>query len=384
MGPTNRLVLSLRSYVPAEVDFAIERLIQISSIDPELLRFIELPGLLDGLHNLIRDYLDRRIQDRKGGAQNVPIVMMSEARESSRRRAAEASLILRNLALDKKNVEPLLETKRFRKVLVQMLEEGEFEGSQGEETTELRLYLLEVLEIIGEQIPLVLPGHSIPISTPEQDETTNNNAPPSTTITKPEPLDSPSVRLFPLLVALTRSQDRALLLAAYRCLTVLSLNDKSDSVFALLAYTHLPPLPKPYPHPIETAVQLLPLADLELNSVILDFIYQHTLLPSNSAYFCSRPELLQILRLVCSKFQVGAKVEEVETEILKTNSEGSQYYKKHWPEKLSKGLSKKPLIGPGGEVLLSEEELSEVVNLKEPERAVAWYVFTSSSIYQSF
>ena len=287
-----------------------------------------------------------------------------------RRRAAEASLILRNLVSEKRNVEPVLESKRFRKVLVQMLEEGEFEGPEGEETTELRLYLLEVLEIIGEHIPLAIPGHAIALS-PDADE--------NTPLPKPEPLDSPSVRLFPLLVALTRSQDRALILAAYRCLTVLSLNDKSELVFALLTYEALPPLPKPHPHPVQTAIQLLPLADAELNSTILDFIYQHTLLPSNAACFCARPELLLILRLVCSKFQIGAKVEEVETEILKTSSEASNWFKNAYPEK-AKGLSKKPIIGPGGEILLSEEELNEVVMMKESDRAVAWYVPTSRSV----
>jgi hypothetical protein len=37
-------------------------------------------------------------------------------------------------------------------------------------------------------------------------------------------------------------------------LTALALNGKSDAVFALLAYNGIEPLPKPHPHPIQTAV----------------------------------------------------------------------------------------------------------------------------------
>ncbi|GAA5927379.1 Rsc9p [Sporobolomyces koalae] len=361
-GPSNRLVLSLRSCVPAEIDFALERIIQVASIDPDLLRLNELPGLLDGLVQLIWDYLDRRKHDRRGGAQSLIALTSSEPREVLRRRAAEASLVLRNLALEKKNAEPLLDSKRLRKVLVQVLEEGEFEGPEGEETTELRLYLLEILEIFGEHIPLAIPGHAIALAS-DADE----DAPPP----KPEPLDAPSVRLFPLLVALTRSEDRALIIAAYRCLTALSLNEKSDAVFALLAYEALPPLPKPHPHPVQTAIRLLPLADAELNTVVLDFIYQHTLLPSNAAYFCTRPELLQILHLVCSKFQIGAKEEQVETDIMLTRSEAATWYRTKYPVKPA-GLSKKPIISPSGDALLSEAELDEIVRMDESDRTINW------------
>ncbi|GAA5863172.1 hypothetical protein JCM1840_002494 [Sporobolomyces johnsonii] len=361
-GPSNRLVLSIRSGVPAEVDFALDRLIQVASLDPDLLRFSELPGLLDGLLGLMRDFLERRRADRARGAQALPAVMPSESREMVRRRAAEAALILRNLALEKKSIEPLLESKKLRRMICDVLEEGQVDGPEGEETTELRLYLLEVLEIIGEQIPLALPGHPLaPAADAEED--------PSQPPPKPEPLDAPSVRLFPLVASLTRSSDRALLLAAFRCLTVLSLNDKSDSVFALLTFESLPPLPKPHPHPIQTAIELLPLADAELGSVILDFIYQHTLLPSNAAYFCARPELLHILRLVCTKFHIGARIEEVETDILQTSSDASTWYKSlpvRHPQ------LKKAAAADAAEGQLSPDELRQIIQQSEPERALSW------------
>ncbi|GAA6058834.1 hypothetical protein JCM10212_002778 [Sporobolomyces blumeae] len=362
-GPSNRLVLSLRSCVPADVDFALERLIQVSSIDPDLMRLVEFPGLLDGLLSLVRDYLDRRRHDRTGGAQTLPAVMFSEARDMARRRAAEAALVLRNLALEKRSLEPLVESKRLRKTIVDVLDEGEIEGPEGEETTEVRLLLLEVLEIVGDRIALAVPGHAIP---PPADA--DEDAPPP----KPEPLDAPSVRLFPLLVALTRSRDRALLLAAYRCLTVLSLHDKSDLVFALLAYDSLPPLPKRHPHPIHTAIDLLPLPDPELNAVLLDFIYQHTLLPSNAAYFCARPKLAAVLRLVCSKFHLGARIEHVETDILQTTSEGSTWYKAQAERSASYSTNRAGPTSATGESLLSHAEMAGIIHLNEPDRAIAW------------
>ncbi|GAA6019029.1 hypothetical protein JCM11491_002495 [Sporobolomyces phaffii] len=370
-GPSNRLVLSLRSCVASEVDFALERIIQVSSIDPDLLRFNELPGLLDGLLSLIRDYLDRRIYDRDGAGRGAAFIP-SEGRETLRRRANEAGVILRNLAFEKKSFEPLLESKRLRKLIVTVLEEGEIEGPEGEETTELRLYLLELVEIIGEHLPLAIPGHAIAVSDDNADE--NRPAP------KPEPLDAPSVRLFPLLVALTRSPDRALVLSAFRCLTVLSLNEKSDPVFALLTYEKLPPVPKPHPHPVETAIRLLVLSDVELSAVVLDFLYQHTLLPSNAAYFCTRPDLLDILRVVCSKFEIGAKAEYVETRVLETSSEAASWYKANYADHIegnlvtgrAKANGKRALTTATGELLLSEREINEIVGLEEPQRAVDW------------
>ncbi|GAA5977588.1 hypothetical protein JCM5350_002283 [Sporobolomyces pararoseus] len=365
-GPSNRLVLSLRCCVASEVDFSLERLIQVSSIDPDLLRFNELPGLLDGLMSLIRDYLDTRTTERGDSS-----YFNSEKREVLRKRASEASLILRNLSLEgKKNLEVLIASKRFKKLMVEVLEQGEIEGILGEETTEIRLYLLEILELIGEQIPLVIPGHSIPLSNEEEEETSN-----SSTI-KPEPLDSPCVKLFPLLVNLTTSPDRSLVLASFRCLTVLSLNEKSDHLFSLLTYTNLPPLPKPKPHPIETAIKLLTLGDSELTTVLLDFIYQHTLLPSNSVLFCSRRDLVNVLKLVASKFEIGARIEQVETVVLESSSEAASFFKNNFGDCYNKREQDQQEEEEEEETtddgLLSSREVAEIINSQEPERTISW------------
>ncbi|GAA5860556.1 hypothetical protein JCM8547_000339 [Rhodosporidiobolus lusitaniae] len=363
LGPTNRLVLSVRSGVPAEVDFGLERLVQVSSVDADLLRLSELPGLLDGLLALIREYLDRRKADRASGIPSLGATVGQEPREAVRRRAAEAALVLRNLAPFKGSAEVVLGSKRLKKLICEVLEDGQGEATEAEETTELRLYLLEVLEGIADKIPLALPGHAIAPDA-HQGEEDDSRPPP-----QPEPLDSPAVRLFPLLVALTRSNDRALILASFRVLTVLSTNNKSDSVFALLTYDSIPPLPKPHPHPVQTAIELLPLADADLTTAALDFIYQHTTLPSNAVLLSARPELLGILKLLCSKFHVKGKLEEVSIDLRVAAGDGKKFYDS-LPKKHAKRV---PDDAAGGtDEPMSKEELQSILYMPEPARCLAW------------
>ncbi|BGP15117.1 hypothetical protein JCM10213_006551 [Rhodosporidiobolus nylandii] len=363
-GPSNRLVLSVRSGVPAEVDFGLTRLIQVSFLDPDLLRLVEFPGLLDGLLGLIREYVDRRKADRATGVPALAAALGEEPREAVRRRAAEAALVLRNLLPGRGSSEVVNGSKRLKKLICDVLDEGNGEGIQAEETTELRLYLLEVLETMADKAPLALPGHAITPDVAPGEEEDDSRPPP-----KPEPLDSPAVRLFPLLVALTRSNDRALILSAFRCLTVLSTNNKSDSVLAFLTYDAVAPLPKPHPHPIQTAIELLPLADSELNTAILDFIYQHTTLPSNAVLFATRPELLSILRLVCSKFHIKGKREHVEINLHVAQTDATK-----WHNALPKPHLRKPLpqTHADSDGPVSRDELEGILRMKEPERCIAW------------
>ncbi|BGP39191.1 Chromatin structure-remodeling complex protein rsc9 [Rhodotorula kratochvilovae] len=361
-GPSNRLVLSIRSDVAADVDFGLDRLVQVTSVDPDLVRLGEMPGLLDGCLALIADYIQRRRADRAQGVPALSAVVGEDSRDVIRRRAGEAALILRNVAPESRSREPLLASRKLKKAICDVLDEGESGALDVEETTEVRLYLLDVLECIAEHIPLALPGH--PIAATAEEEADENRAPPA-----PEPADSPSVRLFPLLVSLTRTKDRALILAGFRCLSALALNDKSDSVFALLTYDSVPPLPKPHPHPIQTAIELLPIADAELNLAILEFVYQHTLLPSNAVLLAARPELLGILRLLCGKFHVGSKVEEVEIDLSVALSEAKTYRDSHGGIKHPRKPS--ALVAAEGN-LVTREELAQLIAMPEPSRALTW------------
>ncbi|GAA5894399.1 hypothetical protein JCM8208_006223 [Rhodotorula glutinis] len=361
-GPSNRLVLSIRSGIAADIDFGLDRLVQVTSVDPDLVRLGEMTGLLDGCLALITDYVDRRRTDRARGVPALGALVGDDSRDVLRRRAGEAALILRNLAPESRSREPLLASRKLQKAICAVLDEGETGALDVDETTEIRLCLLDVLECVAEHIPLALPGHAIAVTAEE--EADEERAAP-----KPEPADAPSVRLFPLLVSLTRTKDRALVLAGFRCLSALALNDKSDSVFALLTYEAVPPLPKPHPHPIQTAIELLPLADAELNLAILEFVYQHTLLPSNAALLATRPELLGILRLLCAKFHVGSRVEEVEIDLGVVQSEAKTYRDTHGGVKHPRKPS--ALVAAKGN-LVTREELAQLISLPEPSRALTW------------
>ncbi|GAA5865894.1 hypothetical protein JCM3774_005515 [Rhodotorula dairenensis] len=361
-GPSNRLVLSIRSGVPAEVDFGLDRLVQMTSIEPDLVRLSEFPGLLDGCLALVREYLDRRTADRERGLPALAPLVGQEARSVLRRRAGEAALILRNLAPESRSRDPLLASKKLVRVVCDVLDEGQADDLDGDETTEIRIYLLDVLECIAEHVPLALPGHAIAAGADTADD--DDKPPP-----QPEPLDSPAVRLFPLLVALTRSTDRALVLAGFRCLTALALNGKSDAVFALLTYEGIAPLPKPHPHPIQTAVELLPVGDAELNLAILEFIYQHTLLPSNAVLFAERPHLAGILRLLISKFHVRAKLEEVSIDLRVAPFDGRFYHDLHGIKHVRKAA---PNPVQPTDSLVSPEELAHLITMVEPTRTLTW------------
>lgn len=389
-GISNRLVLSLRSSLAPEIDWALDRLIQVSGTDPDLLRFVEFPGLLDALLGLIQDWSETRTDERvaRGNGVGLHRLWGDKKRDAVLRRATEAALVVRNLGTEGVNLDPLKKaSKKLSKILADVLEEGQTEGQDGEETTELRLYLLEVFEMVAEGFPLVLPGRPLPTPTSSAGATTDRMiGEDGEFLLPPEPLSSPSVRLFPLLVTLTRSSDRALVLAAFRCLTVLSLNDSSDPVLALVTY--LSPtlsgqsLPPPHPHPIETALELLPLADRELSLVVLDFIYQHTLLPINCVLFCSRPDLVHVLRVILSKLHLGARKETVNLVVPVPGGDGDIWYKR------SGGISANGLVKPVKyneptelTTKMSEPELRMLLSLMEPARALAWFVLSFPSYF---
>ena len=336
-------MLSLRSQLPAEIDFALQRLVQVSGEDAELLHFADHPNLLAALLSVIRTLLDVSAK----GEDSFLAISSNHDWETSKRRATEAALVIRNIAIDQENVPALLKARTLPGILADVLELGLEQGYAAEETTELRLYTLEVLEVMGEGYPLALPAQS------------QNGGPP-------DDANSPAVRLFPLLASLTRSPDRAIVLASFRALVSLSRNERSDTVLSLLAYDS-PDVSLPFPHPVQTAISLLPLLDAELTTVALDFIYQHTLQPANAVAFCARPDLLPILRLVCSKLLYGGKMELLELDL---------------PLPEAQVLAKTPLrrhriryggiVGTEVSLALDHSTHARLIALPEPARALQW------------
>lgn len=351
-GVNNRITMSIRSAIASEIDWALDRLIVVSYTEPDILRLTDFPGLLNGLLDLVRDFVDA-VNGLPSHEHGALIKGMEGNQRTSilRRRATEASMVLRNLSGEKLNLKSFSESKRLIAVIVSALEVGNHEDEEKEGSAELRVYLLEVLEFVGEFVSLALPGRSL----------SNGRS------SQPEDASSPSVRLFPLLVALTTSTDRALVLLAYRCLAALSLNEVSDPVLSLSTY-NLPQLAvyHLFPHPIHTAIDLLPLADADISMAALNFIYRHTLLPSNAALFCSRPELIHILRLVCTKLHIGETKEVLEVVIPMKGAESD-----HWHSRLPR-LHNTAGVPAARELSLKLLPADPLHTVAEPLRTLTW------------
>lgn len=346
-GPTNRLVLSIRSGNPVDVDFALERLARISGFDPDLLRFTELPGLLVGLIDLVQAFLDTRQRLRIQGQLVLDALWQGNETQLAHRRALEAALVLRNLALEEANHKTLMASVKVLKLILAGLEEGLQEGS--EDLGELQVYLLEILEVLAPHTPLAPPQGASGLAYDKYAATT---------------------RLFPTLVALARSKDRALVINAFRCLTALSLNGSSDTVLALVTYESGSE-PRAYPHPIQTAIELLPLADAELGTVVLDYIYQHTLLPANAVLFAARPDLLQILRLVCLKLHFGARRETLSIQLPMKDGAADMWYK----TQLQRHKCRPYVYQQSPTDLtprLTPQEVADISTMKEQARTAKW------------
>lgn len=354
------MTLSIKSSIPAEIDWALNRFIIISGSEPDIIRLQEFPGLLEGLLNLISTFVDMREREKSDGSAALFGAWRDEGREKIRIRATEAGMIMRNLATDKGNLKQLIDNKRLRRVITSVLEEGDGDRVENEESAELRVYLLELLEYVADSTPLVLPGRAL--------SRIRNSIPELDT--------SPSVRLFPLLVALTYSPDRALVLASFRCLAALSSNEISDPVLSLATYNS-PDISTrhKYAHPIQRAIDLLTLADQELTITILNFIYQHTLLPSNAALFCARPELGQILNLICTKLHLGASMEVLNVTIPMPDTDAAKWYDSLPPRHKSVVVN-----GPTTALSLKLGALDPLRMCPEPQRAMTWLVFVFSLV----
>lgn len=340
-------MLSIKSGVPVDIDFALERLVRISGFDPDLLRFTELPGLLAGLIDLVRAFIDLKQHRRPHGQASLDGLWQANEAQLAQRRALEAALILRNLALEESNHKMVFASTKLLSLVADGLEEGLQEG--GEDLGELQIYLLEIFEVLAPQTSL---------------------APPVSLEAGALSKFAASSRLFPTLVALTRSPDRALVINAFRCLTASSTNGSSDAVLALVTYESGPE-PRVHPHPIQTAIELLPLADAELGTVVLDYIYQHTLLPANAALFAARPDLLQILRLVCLKLHIGARRETISIQLPMRDGAAELWYKSQVQRHKRKPHAYQQLptdLTPR----LEPHEVMEIAKLKEQTRTATW------------
>lgn len=178
------------------------------------------------------------------------------------RRASDAGLILRNLAMTMQNVAQIAQVPRLLELLCQVLSLEDMDDH-----AELRLYMLDVLECLAPHIILS-----------DWVRQTFVQTPPS-----PSPPRFLEDRIFAILYDWAQnSEDRALMLGSLRCLRALASNTANASslaeVDASLQPTSLRLMAR--------CVSLLPLThDPELLEAALDLLYQLTIVGHNALRF---------------------------------------------------------------------------------------------------
>lgn len=344
-GVSNRLLLSLRSGIPKEVDYALELFLQYSYTDAASIPLDVLPGLPAALLDIVRP---------------------TTARDSETlRRRTEAALVLRNFILEGgqrsvESVRPYVDL--MYEVLVQVIE------ADSETSTELVLYMLDMAEVYASTCTLLLP--------------------PSTNI--PLSKQIPAQKLYTLLAHLTQSNDRALIIGAFTLLGGLAMNKNNNPIFSFrmpIPGTNEPSPSCPSTILLNRAISLLPLNDADILLPILEFLYQHTLIPSNATRILQSQNMRQVIKSVVSHLREGAREETTEYELnsgnVNTANQGVNYRGKAMREELiaaypsldsqkPKQKEPTPQSSEPPEPIMSPEALQAILYMPEPQRAYEW------------
>lgn len=412
-------------------------LLDYSKRNPDLINIKSTPGLLDALIDLIQSYLELRKdaltrRGRLGGGGKGERkrtffgfgLVKNREWEKAKQRAEDASLFIRNISVEKHNAEFLQHSYRLMETISQSLtnsideevEESDEPGGAGgdlvddarwlEELGEMRLNLLDVLEQVYPAVRLrpIPEQPAAPVHTNGTNEAAipviNGNGSTSEPHSVLKGKLSYQYNLFPQLCALAaRSNDRALILSSFKCLTLLSTSERNEEVFTKkIPSTDLPVLGTSAPismsptnHPLNTqridpisrALTLLPLRDQSLTLTLLDYIYQFTLLPTNAEQICSRPDFWHVLKILIGKMKMGIWREEVEVEVGKLEDVGTGGASKPkakkrkrldsgvgWedPEDEENGVTK--LVGDPTQ--LRPDEVGMFKDVPEPKRSLGW------------
>ncbi|KAH8918083.1 hypothetical protein BT69DRAFT_1338518 [Atractiella rhizophila] len=351
-GMSNRLVLSIRSRLTHEMDFALSTLVKVSRHEPDLIRFTEIRGLTEALVALVEEFLEA--------------VRGSEGREWAKRermeelrRATEAMLVLRNASLDKLNQRFWIQFTGLtvvgigNKSLLRMICTA-LEPQEGVE--EIRGYAIEMLDIFCPYIKL---------STLPQNDGEDGG---TYAISSFHDLE-PSVKILPLLLEYTQSQDRALVLGSYRCLGTLALVEANSKMFILPSIHPSTPIPDfpPLYQALFSALSLIPLLDADLQLAALDFIYHISCHPSNAAYLCTRDDLSGVLSQLKRRFEWGAKRMEKSLNLV-----GERWRQDKKDPASGQALHQLSEDGSLIGTRLQNDEMAEILSLPEPRRTSVW------------
>ncbi|KZS93411.1 hypothetical protein SISNIDRAFT_441262 [Sistotremastrum niveocremeum HHB9708] len=270
-SPSNRMLLSLKSEIPKEVEWALDRLCRLSRNEQFFVRAI--PGLIDALCQWPEWYVNERAQGRKLDS----IVFCSSPEDVQlRRHALESLFVLRNASFNDANAVELATHRRTQNLLGRALT---FLDDQSDIDAE---FLVNCIELLHSCAPtLVLP-------------------PASASPTRP-------IHLARLENLTLHSTNRSLIIPSLLTLTLLLHNPKNAGHFSATS-------------PALTAgLRYLPLfVDTPLTTACLEFLYAHLSNSSMCQAFLLHPELRNTVRLLLTLIISEQAVEETSVEISAT------------------------------------------------------------------
>lgn len=323
-GASNRMTLSLLSGIPKEVNWALSRLVNLS--DEHNARFVlaTVPKLTEAVFHAPEAYL----KSYKASQESFSPFASSPRLDLLRKHATESLLVLRNASHNELNVTHLVQDPNTMKLLNEVLRLP----LHDECNTEMMVYAMELLQVIG---------HHLPVSS------------------KKHPYGAIPINALEAIVS--TSMDRAIIIHALNVLTLLMTHPNSLIANPESAYT-LPYAPSPTSPALNRAIQFLALVQdpLLLTSSLEFFAAYLTSLPATQAFLLS-PKLTHTLRLLVGVLRYEQRT-ELQTVRLGLPIRTAEREDEWLPYELS------------------DEELARIAPMPEPERSFQWSV----SIYRSY
>lgn len=350
-GPQNRILLSLRSGILQEIDYALEILLVGSFYEPEVIQLGKFPGLIEALLGLIGSY-------QSPGPFDDPHTRLL------RRHALEATLVIRNFITLDPFARFISANPRLPLTLLDGLETAQPDGDPE--------YLGLLLEILEGTATLTF----------SLDRPLQRAAPSPATdqIAGEEPAPSPpqwAADLFTTLDKLTGSSDRQLVLGAYRSLAALGLQPHNQAILGQFA-CHFNPakLADPVWAPsLKRAITLLALSDVDLLLSALDYLYALTSTPALALALCIHDAHIQPLaRLLLLHTRHQCHREPGPPQPLPAPTR-QWFYDRPPPPKpkvAARGPPQTPTMTEVHKILLDDAALGTLATTPEPQRARDW------------
>lgn len=360
-GPSNRILLSLKSGLPSQIDWALSRLVSLTSghRDQASREFTldSVPGLTDALLSYVRrihaaltdqhpslwaaPYFEQPVDTPDAGigapgdgghqglstsqqisstnslsaqvnrldSRRVPRSTSDVSHAVLMRRALEAALSLRNLALHSSNVRSLASTKGIFNLIRDVLQlpitavhphghsnlasdsQHEDGWCEIEGIAELRLYFLDLLETLASKVLLTKRAPPLTLASPTPSHVNGHGHGQSSAVGQARQLKTDATTasddIFATLLSLAlHSNDRAMLLGSMRCLTTMAANERNELAFVEVTLAD----GQQSPGLLQRCVELLPLTqDTELLDGALDLMYQLVCIGNNAIKIAASP-----------------------------------------------------------------------------------------------